>query len=98
MTVTAADYQEARAHADDEKRLAKLRFAQLKDALKPKALASRAARKAGDAVTSAGSGAASVVRNHPVAVASVAAGAGLALTAKPVGRFLADEFISTKED
>lgn len=95
---TAADYREARARADAEKRLAKLRFGQLKHALKPGALAARAAHKAGDAASAAGSGAAAIVRDHPFAVVSVAAGAGLALTAKPVGRFLADEFISIRED
>lgn len=98
MTATTADYQLARQRADEERRLAKAGFARLTGALKPGALASRVARKTGDAVSAAGSGAAAVVRDHPVAVASVAAGAGLIFTAKPFGRFLADELISTREN
>ena len=87
-----------RAKAEAEKRHAKDSASQLMAALKLGALAKRIGRKASGRVTRAGTAAVDTVQRHPGLTAAVATGAGLALTAKPIGRFLADEFVDTGSD
>ena len=91
-------YEAARALAAEEKALALASFSELKDAVRPLAVVRRAGGRVGASVAAAGSKASRTVRRHPVAVASMTAGAGLALAAKPIGRFLAEEFDTDHED
>lgn len=91
MSADRKAYESARALAEAEKALARKAFAELKAAARPSAIAARAGRKAKRGIAAAGSSAADGVRAHPVAVASVVAGAGLVLAAKPIGDFLAEE-------
>lgn len=92
MSASREAFEAARARAKAEKAMARQSFAELKAAASPGAIASRAGRKAKRGVTSAASSAAETVRTHPVATASIVAGTGLVLAAKPIGEFLADEF------
>lgn len=91
MSADREAFEAARARAKAEKALARESFAELKAAARPSAIAGRAGRKAKRGMAAAGSSVADGVRAHPVAVASVAAGAGLVVAAKPIGDFLAEE-------
>lgn len=93
MTPGRDDWKAARDRAATEKAAAKASFSQLKAAVRPSAIAGRIGRKATRKATAASSSLVMTVRSHPVATAAVVTGAGLALASRPIGDFIAEEFV-----
>ena len=98
MSDVADRLEAARVRAASEKASAKESFAAFRAAIRPGAVASRLSRRTVTTAREAGSDAADFASRHPVALGSVVVATGLALTARPIGRFLADEFGPTREE